>query len=105
MPTIEGLAYSVGIAWYESSFKHSTTSVSKLVSIMGEYSYSIYLLHFFFVFRAAGFIQNHIMDISNFYIAVIWSMLFFIAMMPIGYLSFRFIESPFLKLRKRYIIQ
>jgi len=25
-------------------------------------------------------------------------------MMPIGYLSFRFIESPFLKLRRRYIV-
>lgn len=105
MPTIEGLAYAVAIAWYESSFNHSTTGVSKFVSVMGEYSYSIYLLHFFFVFRVAGFVQEKIMDISNFYIAVVWSMVFFISMMPIGYLSFRFIESPFLKLRKRYIIQ
>jgi peptidoglycan/LPS O-acetylase OafA/YrhL len=24
-------------------------------------------------------------------------------MMPLGYLSFRFIEAPFLKLRRRYI--
>lgn len=105
MPTIEGLAYAVGIALYESSFNHSTTGVSKLIGKMGEYSYSIYLLHFFIVFRAAAFIHTKIIDLSNFYFALFFSLLFFIGMMPIGYLSFRFVESPFLKLRKRYIIQ
>ena len=42
------------------------------------------------------------MDISNFYIALIWAIAFFFAMMIPGYLSFRFIESPFLKLRLKY---
>jgi len=105
MPSIEGFAYAVAIAWYESSFNHSVTGISKVIAKLGEYSYSIYLLHFFIVFKAAGFIHTHIMDISNFYIAAVWSLICFIGMMPIGYLSFRFVESPFLKLRKRYIIQ
>jgi peptidoglycan/LPS O-acetylase OafA/YrhL len=103
LPTIEGIAYAAGIAWYESSFAHSTTGVSRFIGRMGEYSYSIYLLHFFLVFHAARFVHQRIMDISNFYLACAWAALFFLCMMPLGYLSFRFIEAPFLKLRRRYI--
>jgi peptidoglycan/LPS O-acetylase OafA/YrhL len=103
LPTIEGIAYAVGIAWYESSFFHSTTGVSKFIGRVGEFSYSIYLLHWFVVIDAARFVHTRIMNITNFYLACLWSAGFFLLMIPAGYLSFRFIESPFLKLRKRYI--
>jgi peptidoglycan/LPS O-acetylase OafA/YrhL len=105
LPTIEGLAYSIGIAWYETSFTHSTKGISRFVGLMGEYSYSIYLLHFFVVFYASNFVHTQITDISNFYLALLWSFVFLLCMMPIGYLSFRFLESPFLRLRKRYIVE
>jgi peptidoglycan/LPS O-acetylase OafA/YrhL len=104
LPTIEGLAYAVGIAWYESSFTHSTTGVSSFIGRIGEFSYSIYLLHFFVVFNAARFVNERVMEISNFYLACLWSLVFLLLMMPVGYLSFRFIEAPFLNLRKRYIV-
>jgi len=104
IPTIEGLAYAVCIAWYDSSFSPSTTGVSRFIGRIGEYSYSIYLLHFFVVLYAARFVQERVMDISGFYPACMWAMVFFLLMMPVSYLSYRFIESPFLKLRKRYII-
>jgi peptidoglycan/LPS O-acetylase OafA/YrhL len=104
LPTIEGLAYAVGIAWYDNSFRHTNSGASRFVGRIGEYSYSIYLFHFFFVFSAAKFIHENIMDLSNFYVACAWSAVMFVAMMPICYLSFRFIESPFLNLRKRYIL-
>jgi peptidoglycan/LPS O-acetylase OafA/YrhL len=102
--TIEGFVYAVSIAWYESSFFFSTAGVSRFFGRIGEYSYSIYLLHFFFVFNAARFVNNWIMDISNFYLACLWSVVFLLLMLPVGYLSFRFIEAPFLKLRKRYFV-
>lgn len=105
LPTIEALAYSIGIAWYDNSFSHSTTGVSKFIALIGKYSYSIYLLHFFVAFPAAGFVDERIMDISNFYIAFLWSSIFFLLMMLPGYISFRFIESPFLKLRKSYTVE
>jgi len=105
LPTIEGFVFALGIAWYESSFAHSTTGISKFIGRIGEYSYSIYLFHFFIVFIAARFVNEHIMGISNFYVACIWSLICFLFMMPIGYLSFRYIEAPFLKLRKSYIIK
>jgi len=103
-PTIEGLAYALAIAWYETSFTPSRSGISKFIGHIGEYSYSIYLFHFFIVFYAAGYIHGVVMDISNFYLASLWSLITFFVMIPIGYLSFRFIESPFLKLRKPYII-
>ncbi len=104
MPTIEGLAYATLIAWYESSFKHSVNGISWMWAKMGEYSYSIYLLHFFVVFHAAKFIHEHVMPIANFYLACIWAFITFVMMAPIGYLSFRFVEAPFLRLRKQYIL-
>lgn len=103
IPTIEGIAYAICITWYDNSFSPSTSGVSRFIGRIGEFSYSIYLLHFFVVFRVAKFVNERIMSISNFYLACLWSVVFLVFMMIPGYLSFRFIESPFLKLRKSYI--
>jgi peptidoglycan/LPS O-acetylase OafA/YrhL len=103
LPTIEGVAYAIAIAWYDNSFTHSTSGISRFIGRLGEYSYSIYLLHFFVVFRAARFVNEHVMNISNFYLACFWALVFFTLMVIPGYLSFRFIEAPFLKLRKPYV--
>lgn len=104
LPTIEGMAYAVCIAWYDNSFRHSSTGISGFVGRIGEFSYSIYLLHFFVVVSAARFVHERILDISNFYVASLCALVFFVLMVPVGYLSFRFIERPFLKLRMRYIV-
>ena len=104
IPTIEAIFYGFLIAWYDNSFKHSEGSVSKLVSQFGKFSYSFYLLHFFIVFKAAEFVHENIMDISNFYIACLWSLAFYICMYPIGYISYKYIESPFLRKRKKYLL-
>jgi len=104
IPTIEGIAYAVGIAWYETSFSPSPAGISRFIGRIGEYSYSIYLLHYFVVFSVAKFVQERVMDITNFNLACLWSAVCFLLMMPLGYLSFRFVEAPFLKLRRSYII-
>ena len=103
LPTIEGIGYAIGIAWYDKSFSHSTSGLSKFIGRIGEFSYSIYLLHIFVFFYAAKFVNTQIMEISNFYLACLWSLVFLIFMMLPGYVSFRFVESPFLRLRKRYV--
>ncbi len=105
MPFCEGLFYATLIAWYDQSFSHSNGFFSKLVARFGEYSYSFYLLHFFFVFHTAAWIDQNIINLSNFYIALFFSFVFYIAMFPLGYLSYRFIESPFLRFRRKYIIK
>lgn len=102
LPSAEGLCYALLIASYDVWFK-AKGPVSLFISKLGSYSYSIYLLHFFVVFRAAEFIHERVMDISDVWLALAWSLICYVAMMPIGYLSFRFIESPFLRFRKRYV--
>ena len=104
MPTIEGLFYALMIAWYDNSFKHSTGKVSRFFALIGTYSYSIYLLHFFIVFQLANVINNHIIELTNIYLVLLFSILGFLCMVPIGYLSYRFIEMPFLKFRTKYIV-
>lgn len=103
LPTLEGAAYAFAIAYYDTSFKPSTRGISSVLGKFGTYSYSIYLLHLFFATELAIFIDQHVMKLSNFYVALVWGIVCFIAAMPLGYVSFRFIESPFLKLRRKYV--
>ena len=103
LPTVEGAAYAVLIAYYDRTFTPRNVGVSWLIGLAGGCSYSIYLLHFFFVFHAAAFIHRHVMDISNFYVAEAWALLCFLLVTPIAYLSFRFVEAPFLKYRAQYL--
>lgn len=103
LPTIEGAACAALIAWYDGSFSPSRSGASWIIGKLGEYSYSIYLLHFAVVFKLAMFINERVMDISNFYVAMAWSAVAFVAFLPVGYLSFRFIEAPFLRFRKPYL--
>lgn len=103
IPTLEGLVFGMTIAWYDNSFTHSAGTASRFLGRIGDYSYSIYLLHFFVVYDMSRFVHEHVMDISNFYLALIWSVPFFVAMLIPGFLSYRYLEGPFLSLRKRYI--
>ena|GEM_PF-4072070 len=50
-------------------------------------------------------IDKYSMPVTNFYIALCYSVLGFLLMVPVGFLSFRFIESPFLRMRTKYIIE
>lgn len=103
IPTIEGIAYGSFIAWYDNCNFDVKNPFSRIIQKYGEYSYSIYLLHFFVVSKVSHFIHAHVMTISNIYVAIPWAMLFFMLMLLPAYLSFRFIESPFLAWRKRYV--
>jgi|TARA_R110002073_G_scaffold159398_4_gene314598 rhamnosyltransferase len=105
MTTVEGFAYASLIAWYDTSFRHAPSRVSRSIALVGTYSYSIYLLHFFFFTFLAVSIERYIVDLSNIYVALLFSAVAFLVMIPIGYLSYRFIESPFLKFRTSYIRQ
>ena len=93
MPTIEGFVYALIVAWYDTSFTHSTGKISRFIARIGTYSYSIYLWHFFVVFRLSEFINNYILDLSNIYLSMFISGICFLLMIPIGYLSYRYIEN------------
>ncbi len=102
LPTLEGLAYAAVIAWYDNSFSPAKTGISKFISRAGELSYSVYLLHFFAVFGAAKFVNEHIVPLTSTYLIWFWATIFYVLMLVPAELSYRYIESPFLKFRKRY---
>lgn len=102
LPTIEGLTYAMLIGYYDMSFKPANTGLSAFIARFGTYSYSIYLLHFFVVFKMAELIGSFA-DLSNFYVACAWSATSFLLMYPVGYASFHMVEKPFLGLRRRYL--
>jgi peptidoglycan/LPS O-acetylase OafA/YrhL len=102
-PTIEGLGYAALIAWYDNSFQHSTGWLSRALAYYGTVSFSIYLLHFFFIGYAVHFVEHFIMDLSNYYAAFAWSVVFFALMVVPATLTFRLIEMPCLKLRRNYL--
>jgi peptidoglycan/LPS O-acetylase OafA/YrhL len=103
LPTVEGLAYAVMISWYDNSFTHSTGRFSKFIALIGTYSYSIYLWHYFIVFKMSEAIDRNLIDLSDLHLSIFFSALCFWVMLPIGFLSYKLIESPFLKFRKTYI--
>ena len=104
LPTIEGAFYAVLIAWYDNLKITNKNWASKQVAKAGRYSYSIYLLHFFFVFAMADFVHESIMPISNYYLAFAWSIIGFIFATFIAAISYKLIEKPFLAYRRPYIL-
>lgn len=115
LPTIEGFAYAVLICWYDQAGCQRLfpvgegtgvrAGVSRALGWMGELSYSMYLLHFFVVFRAAGFIHARLWDLSNFYVAGATALFFYLALLPLAYLSYRYLEKPFLRMRLPYTLK
>jgi peptidoglycan/LPS O-acetylase OafA/YrhL len=103
LPTIEGLAYAALVAYYDSSFAPENRGLSFAIGRIGAYSYSIYLFHFFVVFWMASLIDSYF-GMSNFYVACIWALAGFLLMAPIGYVSYRFLETPWLAFRKPYLL-
>jgi len=101
-PSLEAASLAVLIVWYD---RHPITWqwLSAQLARAGEYSYSIYLLHFLFFPAAARLVNAHVMDITNFYLALPWIVIFYIAMIGVGHLSFHHIERPFLRFRKPYV--
>lgn len=104
LTTIEGLAYAALIAWYDNSFNHTTGRVSRFLALIGTYSYSIYLMHIFFVFRLAEFTDKYLLDLSNIYVALLISPIAFLLILPVAAASYRLIELPFLRFRTNYIV-
>lgn len=103
IPTIEAVTYGILIAWYAESFEFKPNRFLWLVGMAGAYSYSIYLLHFFFFHKMSRAAIKLGLPTENFYVGIVVSAFFFMCMVPVGYVSYKLIEEPFLRFRKHYI--
>ena len=101
LPTIEGATIATLIAWYDQHPLQGRWTW--ILERAGQYSYSIYLLHWFFVSHAAKFVHQNIMPIPTLLLALPWAILFFGFMMVIGSISWKFIEKPALRFRRHYL--
>ncbi len=102
---IEGFAFAMLIAWYDNLKTHQTGRISNFIALIGTYSYSIYLFHYFCVGLYAYLIDHFICELTNIYLSLLFAFFSFFLMVPVGYLSFKFVESPFLKYRKIYFLK
>lgn len=103
MTTTEGLFYGLTVAWYDNSFRHTTGPVSTFIAWIGRCSYSIYLLHSFAVFKMSQWINAHLFSLANVNLSLAVATVCFLLFLPVGYLSYRFIELPFLRRRVPYL--
>jgi peptidoglycan/LPS O-acetylase OafA/YrhL len=98
----EGLFYSALVSYYVSSFTVPMTGTSRLIAQIGAASYSIYLLHYFFVGNMAIWIDRTILPLDSAFRIVAAASAAFLVMAAIAWLNYTGFERPFLQLRKSY---
>ena len=105
IPFISGLSYSTLISYYDNnSFGFTKTNISKLISKIGLYSYSIYLWHFIYVFKLSEFIDKNLINLNNLLFGILLAIPTFMITVFIGFISYNIIEKPFFKFKKKYVI-
>lgn len=105
LPTIEAFAFASALSWYDRRYSASPGPIARFIASYGTFSYSIYLLHPFIVFRASKLIHEQILPLDNFYLACFVGLMVFLAMYPVGWASYNLIEKPALRFRTSYVIE
>jgi peptidoglycan/LPS O-acetylase OafA/YrhL len=101
IPTIEAITYASFIAWYDKAQLKLPAAIDRTLARIGEWSFSIYLLHFFpavalrtIFWNAEGF---------NFYVALIAANIAFVCFLPVAAFSYKYFETRFLVYRRPYL--
>ena len=105
LPTIEAFVYATLLAYYETTAKTTGSPFAALLERAGTFSYSIYLLSFFVVPRSTAFVDRTVIDLSSTGLALAWTAIMMLVMILVGALSYSAIESPFLRLRRPYLME
>lgn len=103
IPAIEGAAFAALIAWYDGSFRFRNAGLSGALAKVGAWSFSIYLLHRFYVDMVPPLLHRYVADMSNLYVAMGLGVVAFVAFLPLAWASYMFIERPFLRHRVTYL--
>jgi len=101
IPTIDAAFFAFLVAYYDA-FAFSRAWYWRFIEAIGAASFSIYLLHTFVVFALAEIITPYLPEMATWEIAEVVAFGTLIAVFPIAWLSYRFIEQPFLRLRTKY---
>jgi len=84
--------------------------VNRFMVFVGKVSYSMYLLHFFIIILLEKLLHNHqaIVDLhvpSSFAQFLLFFLVTFALSLPLSFLSWRFIETPFIRLGRFVILK
>lgn len=103
IPTIEAVTFGSLIAWYDGSQITLPGWLDRALTKIGEWSYSIYLLHFFPIVALRHYFWGHTGSADDFYIAWLAATVAFIAFLPVAAASYEFFEKRFLGFRRPYL--
>lgn len=103
IPTMEALAYASFIRWYDDSETKLPTRLGSILAVIGEWSYSIYLLHFFLREAVIALIGDRVGNADNFWWALPFATVCFLAFLPVAGASYTYFEKWFLRFRLPYL--
>jgi len=104
IPTIEGLTYASLIALYDGSSLRPVAWLDRGLAKVGEWSYSIYLLHFFPVVFLRWLAGDRIGSVDNFFLALLAVIVAFVVFLPVAAFSYNAFEKRFLAYRRPYLV-
>jgi peptidoglycan/LPS O-acetylase OafA/YrhL len=102
LPTLNGLLFGAIIVGYEQLDFRMPRWLDVALAKAGEVSYSVYLLHFVAFAGIAKALAAAGLPMHDLSVALAFALLTYPLMVAMGWVSYVFIERPFLKLRRRY---
>jgi peptidoglycan/LPS O-acetylase OafA/YrhL len=103
IPTIEAVTWASLIALYDRSSINLPRILDRGLAKIGEWSYSIYLLHFFLIVLLRSFVWERHGHDDDFYLAFAVANLAFLAFLPVAAISYVCFEKRFLIYRRPYL--
>jgi len=103
IPTAEAVTWGSLIALYDGSSFKMPAILDRALAKIGEWSYSIYLLHFFPIVLMRNLFWDRVGSADNFYVALIVANLAFVAFLPVAAASYIYFEKIFLAYRRPYL--
>jgi peptidoglycan/LPS O-acetylase OafA/YrhL len=103
IPTIEAVTWGSLIALYERLPIKLPQIVDRGLAKVGEWSYSIYLLHFFPIVLMRNLFWERQGSAGDFYLVFAIANLAFLAFLPVAAVSYRYFEKRFLIYRRPYL--
>jgi len=103
IPTVEAITYASFIAWYDKAEFKMPAWLDGALAKIGEWSFSIYLLHFFPAVALRDIFWTTDGSGNSFYVALIGANVAFICFLPVAACSYKYFEKRFLAYRRPYL--
>ena len=104
IPTVEAITWSSLIAFYDGSTFRMPQWLDRSLAMVGEWSFSIYLLHFFPIVLLRYLFWDTPGSTNWFFPALLAANLAFLAFLPVAAFSYHYFEKRFLAYRRHYLL-